>query len=79
MVCVALEALGALLNSYRGYVESFALSSIGTIPGRREESRDKCLGGILKFLMLKILLRFLVFYTPQGGTTKSDRLSRVRH
>ena len=30
-------------------------------------------------LMLKVLLRFLIFYTPQGGIELNDRLSRVRH
>ena len=39
-------------------------------PGKLEESQDKCLGGIFKSLMLKVLLHFFVFY---------DRKSGVRH
>ena len=39
----------------------------------------KYLGSVTMVIILKEVLLFLVFYTPQGGTELSDRVSGVRY
>jgi hypothetical protein len=40
---------------------------------------DKYLENIFNHMILKHITQFLVFYTPQGGTEKSDWVSGVRY
>ena len=40
---------------------------------------SKYLGGICNLLISKHITQFLVFYTPQGGTELSDRVSGVKY
>jgi len=39
----------------------------------------KYLGGICNHIISKHITQFLVFYTPQRGTEKSDKISGVRY
>ena len=42
-------------------------------------NRIGMLGGICNHIISEHITQFLVFYTPQGGTELSDRVSGVRY